>query len=133
MSSHWVSTACMMLQAKWCPPLQLGNWIFYFSPNAIKYVARSSSELSIDFVQKLAAHHKSTQGGNQTNEGTDTETNSGGFYFTVASKRKIRVTATTKSKCQHDTTRLMARSNHYLDLVHSILGKWVSGMRERNN
>lgn len=84
MSSHWVSTACMMLQAKWCPLLQLGNWILYFSPNVFKYVARSSS----DFARKLAAHHKSTQGGDQTNEGTDTETNSGGFILLLQANVK---------------------------------------------
>lgn len=65
-----------------------------------------------------------------TQQGTDTETNSG-FNFTVASKRKRRVTSTTKSKCHHNTIRLMVHSNYYLDLVHSILGKWVSDRRQK--
>lgn len=88
MSSHWVSTACMMLQAKWCPPLQLGNWIFYFSPNVFKYVARSSSELSIDFARKLAAHHKSTQGGIKPMRGQILKQIQGGFILLLQANVK---------------------------------------------
>lgn len=73
----------------------------------------------------MTVHQTSTevQGSNQ--QGTDTEINSV-FYFTVASKRKIRITTVAKLKCHHNTIRLIVRSNHYLDLVHSILGKWVN-------